>query len=171
MTDQTHLSRSPEETFAVGETVGRELKPDGDATARLLLLEGELGAGKTHFVKGVAAALGVAPEDVTSPTFALVQVHPFPGGTLWHVDLYRLPTGAPIADVIELDEMLEQPGVVAVEWPERLGAALDGILEQHPALRWVRIAVVDETTRRITIRSRPHTQPDDLPPRGGDAPA
>ncbi len=152
MTTQVYLSDSPEQTLAVGRTLGRQLT-SGDLAAPtwLVLLQGELGVGKTHFVKGLATAFGITPEEVTSPTFALVQAHPFSGGTLWHIDLYRLPTGAPIVDAIGLEEILEQPGIVVIEWPERLGKALEALIEQQSVVCRVNLEEVDETTRRITI--------------------
>jgi tRNA threonylcarbamoyladenosine biosynthesis protein TsaE len=102
---------SPEETEAAGEELAASLQV-GD----LLLLAGELGAGKTTFVRGLARGLG-SSAGVQSPTFQLVRV--YPGRIqLAHVDLYRLESGADIAD-LGLDDLLEQ-GVVAVEWGDRL---------------------------------------------------
>jgi tRNA threonylcarbamoyladenosine biosynthesis protein TsaE len=104
-------SRSPEETEAAGEELAATLQV-GD----LLLLAGELGAGKTTFVRGLARGLGSGGR-VQSPTFQLVRV--YPGRIqLAHVDLYRLESGAELAD-LGLDDLLEQ-GVVAVEWGDRL---------------------------------------------------
>ena len=107
---------SPEETEAVGEELAAGLRA-GD----LLLLAGELGAGKTTFVRGLARGLGVTTA-VQSPTFQLVRV--YPGRIqLAHVDLYRLESGADLGD-LGLDDLLDQ-GVVAVEWGDRL--LLDGV--------------------------------------------
>ncbi len=159
MTEQAYLSHSPEETLAIGRALGRSLAQAAAATTCVALLEGELGAGKTRFVKGLAAALGIAPEEVTSPTFALVQAHAFQGGTLWHVDLYRLPTGSPsIADAIALEDMLDQPGIIAIEWPERLGKALDGLMSARRAVWRIQMEEAGENARRITIRP-PADQP------------
>ena len=108
-------TRSAEQTEAVGEEFAAGLGP-GD----LLLLEGDLGAGKTTFVRGLARGLGVTVA-VQSPTFQLVRV--YPGRVqLGHVDLYRLEAGAEIGD-LGLDDLLDA-GVVAVEWGDRL--LLDG---------------------------------------------
>jgi tRNA threonylcarbamoyladenosine biosynthesis protein TsaE len=91
-----------------------------------LLLTGDLGAGKTAFVKGLAEGLGLDPDDVTSPTFTLV--HEYRGGRLplIHVDLYRLDRAD--LDDIGLDQDLAAGGIVAVEWAERLTRPLDAAL-------------------------------------------
>jgi tRNA threonylcarbamoyladenosine biosynthesis protein TsaE len=101
------------ETEAEGERLGTNLR-QGD----LLLLEGDLGAGKTTFVRGVARGTG-SPAHVASPTFQLVRV--YPGRVqLAHVDLYRLEASAELAE-LGLEELLDQ-GVVVVEWGNRLEA-------------------------------------------------
>jgi tRNA threonylcarbamoyladenosine biosynthesis protein TsaE len=122
----------------------------GDLAARLsagdvVLLSGTLGAGKTAFVRGIARGLGVDPEEVSSPTFAIV--HEYRGGRLplFHVDLYRLTPAA--TDDLGLHELGVGEGVLAVEWPERLGTGF-------PQAIAVRLETVDdagEATRRITI--------------------
>ncbi len=111
MTRWTTSGEAATEEF--GRRVGRELLPDG-----VLLLSGELGAGKTVLVKGVAAALGIARDEVQSPTFTLMRSHQGPGGTLLHVDLYRL--GPEDVPELGLEEALYGPGVKVVEWAERL---------------------------------------------------
>jgi len=99
-------------TSAAGERLARVLGA-GD----VVLLFGELGAGKTAFVRGLARGLGAEPEDVSSPTFTLVQEYRGGRLALYHVDLYRLEP-AEIAD-LGLDEMIEGDGVVAIEWADR----------------------------------------------------
>jgi tRNA threonylcarbamoyladenosine biosynthesis protein TsaE len=118
---------SEAETEALGAALGRELQPSG-----VLLLSGDLGSGKTVLTRGVAAALGIAPGEVQSPTYTLIREHRSAGsageggGRLVHVDLYRLsPEEA--AD-LGLEELLEGPGVKVVEWAERLGFAVPGAL-------------------------------------------
>ena len=125
------------ETAAAGEQLAPALRA-GD----VVLLSGELGAGKTAFVRGLAAGLGNNPDDVSSPTFTLV--HEYRGGRLplYHVDLYRLDRAA--TEELGLEEMAVADGVLAIEWPDRLTHSLT-------AARDVRIEIVDEQTRRITV--------------------
>ena len=109
----------------------------------VLLLHGDLGAGKTAFVRGLAEGLGVPEEEVSSPTFTLV--HEYRGGrlTLHHADLYRLPEGSASLEELGLDETAED-GVLAIEWPERLARAVPGALH-------VAFTIVDEQTREIRV--------------------
>ena len=106
-------SRSPEETRRLGEELLPELLP-----ARALLLLGDLAAGKTVLAQGVAAGLGIAAEEVQSPTYTLVREHRGPRGSLLHLDLYRLEPAE--AAAIGLEELLAAPAVKVVEWAERL---------------------------------------------------
>jgi tRNA threonylcarbamoyladenosine biosynthesis protein TsaE len=114
-------SSSEAETREVAAGLARELEPGA-----VVLLSGDLGAGKTAFVRGLAEGLGLDPADVTSPTFTLV--HEYSGGRLplIHVDLYRLEA-ADLAE-IGLDEDLAVAGIVAVEWPERLTRQIPGAI-------------------------------------------
>jgi len=113
------VTNSAAETEAAGESFGRQLR-QGD----LLLLEGDLGAGKTTFVRGVARGAG-SPALVASPTFQLVRV--YPGRVqLAHIDLYRLENEAELLD-LGLEELLDQ-GAVVVEWGDRLEAQEAGLL-------------------------------------------
>ncbi len=106
----------------VGESLARALEPDG-----VLLLEGDLGAGKTVLAQGVARGLGIDPAQVQSPSFTLMREHRGPGDggrRLLHVDLYRLEP-AQVAR-LGLEEALAAEGVKVVEWPERLPFAVAG---------------------------------------------
>ena len=114
-------SASVEETREVGRALAAELSPDG-----ALLVHGDLGAGKTVLIQGLASGLGLAPETVQSPTYTLLAEHRGPGGLLRHFDLYRLEPGEVAAAGFE--ELLCGAGVKAVEWPERLGFDLPGAL-------------------------------------------
>src|SRR6266849_911525 len=110
------ISHNARETFDLGERIGEQL-----SGGEILLLNGLLGAGKTILVKGIASALGIHEEDVTSPSFALVNPHP--GRLLlYHIDLYRLEQGASAAHAVDLDEILsDENAVVIIEWAERMG--------------------------------------------------
>jgi tRNA threonylcarbamoyladenosine biosynthesis protein TsaE len=139
----TFLTHSAEETFELGYEIGELLK---DRT--LFLLDGELGAGKTVFTKGLAAGLDIDPADVSSPTFTLVNEH---DGrlTLIHIDLYRLPPGSDSAFSLGLDEILASKAVVVIEWSEKLG---DFPL---PQCYHVKIRLIDDTDREISIQLQP----------------
>ena len=114
MTQQaTHVTASEDETRRVASQLAVGLRPGS-----VVLLSGELGAGKTAFVRGLASGLGIDAGEVTSPTFTLV--HEYRGGRmpLVHVDLYRLDRAD--LDDIGLDSELASRGVLAIEWAERL---------------------------------------------------
>lgn len=110
------ISSSPDETFNYGHQLGARLQG-----GEILLLKGPLGAGKTLLVKGICAALGIDEEDVTSPSFTLVN--PYAGRLqLYHLDLYRLEEGASAAHAVDLDELLfDERAVIVIEWAERMG--------------------------------------------------
>lgn len=134
-------SHSEQETRALAQRLAQDL-----AAGTTVLLAGDLGAGKTAFVKGLAAGLGLDPDDVTSPTFTLV--HEYRGGRLplVHVDLYRLE--AADLDEIGLDQDLAAEGVVAVEWAERLTRGIAGawrvrLTDAGGDARLITIAAVD----------------------------
>ena len=114
-------SHSEADTRAIAAALAPTLLPGA-----VLLLSGDLGAGKTAFVRGLAEGLGLDPDEVTSPTFTLV--HEYRGGRLplVHVDLYRLDRAE--LDEIGLDQDLAATGVTAVEWAERLARAIPGAL-------------------------------------------
>lgn len=113
-------TRSENGTLALGETIAEVLAP-----VKMAVLRGELGAGKTTLVKGIAAALGAAePEDVTSPTFTLV--HEYVGRRkVYHLDLYRLETEREV-EQLGIEEMASEPGaLVLVEWGERFPSIVE----------------------------------------------
>ena len=111
MASRTVETSGEAETAAAGEQLAPTLHI-GD----VVLLSGELGAGKTAFVRGLARALGVPEEEVTSPTFTLVQEYRAPRIVLFHIDLYRL--SPPEVEDLGLDEMMGE-GILAIEWPDR----------------------------------------------------
>ena len=139
MADREILTHSSEETIAQGREIGAKLK-----APVLILLSGDLGAGKTTLTKGIAAGLGAAREDdVTSPTFTLV--HKYEGSTrVYHVDLYRIEDLHDF-ETLGLEDIFSEQAVVIVEWPDRLKLRTDW--------RIVRIQLehVTDDTRRILM--------------------
>ncbi|HMQ02432.1 MAG TPA: tRNA (adenosine(37)-N6)-threonylcarbamoyltransferase complex ATPase subunit type 1 TsaE [Pyrinomonadaceae bacterium] len=107
---------TPEDTFALGERIGASLKPGS-----LVLLYGGLGAGKTLLTKGIVSALGYDVDEVTSPSFALVNLYKTDDINVYHIDLWRIGDTADAAFAVGLDEILDDPqAIVVIEWAERL---------------------------------------------------
>jgi len=133
------VTRSSEETIEFGRELGAQLKPPV-----LVLLYGELGAGKTTLTKGIVSGAGAArEEDVTSPTFTLV--HKYGNGKrIFHVDLYRIGDFHDL-ETLGLEDVLSEPGVVIVEWPDRLKLRTDWPVVQ------IKLEHVEEDTRKIVI--------------------
>ena len=127
------------DTAAAGETFARALRA-GD----VVLLYGDLGAGKTAFVRGVARGLGADPDDVSSPTFTIVQEYAGAHATLYHVDLYRLEPAE--VDDLGLEDLISADGIVAIEWAERWPGRPDDVHE-------VRIQASPDDIRTIAIHS------------------
>jgi len=150
---QTVFSLSEEETLGLGKALAQSCKG-----GELIILEGELGLGKTVFARGVAVGLGIPGEDVSSPSFTLVQEYGGGRLPLYHVDLYRLDGSGDI-ETIGLEELLASGGVVVVEWGERLPPYLT-----RDAIR-VRFHDLGEDSRRLEIASAPQAPPG----RRGDA--
>ncbi|MGB8510831.1 MAG: tRNA (adenosine(37)-N6)-threonylcarbamoyltransferase complex ATPase subunit type 1 TsaE [Pyrinomonadaceae bacterium] len=111
------VTNGPDETFIVGQQLGASL-----AGGEVILLHGALGAGKTVFTKGLAVALGVDEDEVTSPSFTLVNPYQEGRLTLYHLDLYRLDEGASAGYAVDLEDLLaDERSVIVIEWAERLG--------------------------------------------------
>lgn len=140
------LSSSPEQTAAFARRLAARLPPGA-----VLALIGPLGAGKTAFVKGLAAGLGLRPRETLSPTFTLIHEHPGPV-PLFHADLYRV-SGPEAAAELGLEEYAERGGVLAVEWAERAA----GLLPRGTIT--VRFEILGPRRRRISVEG------DDAPPR------
>src|SRR5690349_23517431 len=115
------VTHNEEQTAAAGERLGGTLKP-GD----VVLLFGELGAGKTAFVRGIARGLGASSDDVSSPTFTIVQEY-HGRATLYHVDLYRLEPAE--IDDLGVEDLVCGDGIVAIELAERLTGRPDDAIE------------------------------------------
>ena len=140
---QTIESHSVEDTLAIGRRIGGVL-----AAGDCLALEGPLGSGKTHLVKGIASGLGVADERiVNSPTFVLVNEY---DGRLHvcHLDAYRLPDAAALL-ALGFEEMCDGPNVVLVEWADRVRDAVPD------RAVWITLTLVGERDRRLDIRPGP----------------
>jgi tRNA threonylcarbamoyladenosine biosynthesis protein TsaE len=109
------VCKSPDETFQLGFKFGQSVRG-----GEIILLSGELGAGKTLFVKGIAESLGYDSDEVTSPSFTLVNIYDA-RLKIYHIDLYRLNEGASAARAVDLDELLmDEEAVALIEWGERL---------------------------------------------------
>lgn len=139
MASREILTHSSEETIAQGREIGARLK-----APVLILLSGDLGAGKTTLTKGIAAGLGAArEEDVTSPSFTLVHI--YEGSTrVYHVDLYRIEDLHDF-ETLGLEDIFSEQAVVIVEWPDRLKLRTD-----WPIVR-IRLEHVAEDIRRILV--------------------
>jgi len=133
------ITHSPEETISFGRELANEVRPPC-----LVLLEGELGSGKTTLVKGIVAGLASTPEDeVTSPSFTLV--HEFGAdGRIYHVDLYRVEGERDLA-TLGLDDLLCRDATVLIEWGERFGEDVP-----WPCVR-IRFEHLGREERRITV--------------------
>ena len=140
MPTREFTTHAPEETIAFGRTLGELLVPP-----KLVLLRGDLGAGKTTLVKGIAQAFhAAAEEDVTSPTFTLVHEYRGPTATLYHIDLYRIDTPRQL-QTLALDDLIAENSILLIEWGEKFSRFqrerdLEIVLER-----------VGENDRRISI--------------------
>lgn len=134
------FSRSPEQTRSIGMRLGGALQA-GD----VICLQGDLGAGKTTFVQGIARGWG-SSDPVSSPTFIIVNVYRRADqGRLFHMDAYRLDS-TPEAEELDLDSMLAQ-GALLIEWPERI----DGLVPRERL--WVQLEHIDEEEREMKFKS------------------
>lgn len=130
-------SASEQDTEALGRALVQRLQPGA-----VVAFTGDLGAGKTAFVRGMAQGLGI-PQRVTSPTFTIVNEYEGGRLPLFHFDMYRLRSSEDLFD-IGWEDYLERGGVCAVEWSENVADALDGAI-------WITIEKTGDDSRRITI--------------------
>lgn len=132
------ITRSPEETEKLGAALAEKLLP-----GTVIAYRGDLGAGKTAFTRGLARGLGCR-EQVTSPTYTIVNEYLGGRLPLFHFDMYRLSSADDLWD-IGWEDYLDRGGVCAVEWSENVKDAMEGAIT-------VSIAKLDDTTRSITIK-------------------
>jgi len=136
---RTYHTETEEETIALGEKLAAELPP-----AAVVLLIGQLGAGKTTLAKGIVKGLGAAsPDDVSSPTFTLIHEY---SPSVYHIDLYRLDTPAQAA-TLGLDEIFDRDAVVLIEWGERFPE----LMPEHRIE--IHLRATEENSREIEVRS------------------
>ena len=151
------ISRSPEETVEKGRELATKLRPPV-----VVLLSGELGAGKTTLAKGIVSGLGAGrEEEITSPTFTLVHVF-HNHCKVYHVDLYRVEDFHDL-ETLGLEDVLAESAVVIVEWSERLSLRTD-----WPSVR-IRLEHLEGDRRRITVSGLPETPPGGDPGSGRDS--
>jgi tRNA threonylcarbamoyladenosine biosynthesis protein TsaE len=135
-----YTTHSAEETIELGRHLARELKPP-----QLVVLHGELGAGKTTLVKGIAEGFQAASqEEVTSPTFTLVHEYRGPAINVYHIDLYRIDTEREL-DTLGLDDLVGDSNVLLIEWGEKF-ARFER--ERHVEIRFRRLG---DNERRIRV--------------------
>ncbi len=139
------FTHSAEETTELGRRLAAELRPP-----RLVVLRGELGAGTTTLIKGIAEGFHAASqENVTSPTFTLIHEYRGPGVNVYHVDLYRVDTQREL-DTLGLDDLFDKSNVVLIEWGEKFARLLrDCDVE-------ITIERLGEDDRRVTTETRRH---------------
>jgi|SRR5882672_1785478 len=140
MASREFITHSPEETIELGRSLAGILTPP-----KLVLLRGELGAGKTTLVKGIAEGFKAASQqDVTSPTFTLVHEYRGPNANLYHIDLYRVDTPREL-ETLGLDDLMAENSVLLIEWGEKF--------VRFERERDVEIALerLDDTRRRIVF--------------------
>lgn len=133
----TYTTTSPSETEALGAALGQIVPP-----GTVIAYRGDLGAGKTAFTRGLARGLGCG-DIVTSPTYTIVNEYLSGRLPLFHFDMYRLGSSQELWD-IGWEDYLDRNGICAVEWSEHVADAMEDAL-------WVRIEVLSETERRITL--------------------
>ncbi|MGA2880143.1 MAG: tRNA (adenosine(37)-N6)-threonylcarbamoyltransferase complex ATPase subunit type 1 TsaE [Bryobacteraceae bacterium] len=139
MKSRTYHTESEEETIALGEKLATELQAPA-----VVLLIGQLGAGKTTLAKGIVKGLGAAtPDDVSSPTFTLIHEY---SPSVYHIDLYRLDTPEQVA-TLGLDEIFDRRAVVLIEWGERFPQLMP---EQRIEIR---LRANGENSREIDVRA------------------
>jgi tRNA threonylcarbamoyladenosine biosynthesis protein TsaE len=148
----TYTCETPDDTFALGERIGAQLRP-GD----VLLLRGGLGAGKTLLTKGILNSLDFDIDEVTSPSFTLVNLYRAPTFDVYHIDLWRLDENSDVASAVGLEEIVAgENNVAIIEWSEKLRSF------SHPG-RIIEISITGDgdDPRTIEISTQPLRQKHD----------
>jgi tRNA threonylcarbamoyladenosine biosynthesis protein TsaE len=142
MNAREFTTHSPEETVALGRDLAKILRPP-----KLVLLRGDLGAGKTTLVKGIAEAFRAASEeDVTSPTFTLIHEYHGPAVNIYHIDLYRVDTQRDL-ETLGLDDLVSENSILLVEWGDKFAR-----LEQECDVE-IALERIGENQRRVRVMS------------------
>ena len=142
----TYTCETPDDTFALGERMGAQVQP-GD----VLLLKGGLGAGKTLLTKGILNALDFDIDEVTSPSFTLVNLYQTPTVNVYHIDLWRLVENSDVASAVGLEEIVAgENNVAIIEWSEKLRSFL-----HHGRIIEISIQGDGDDPRTIDIKSEP----------------
>ncbi len=175
----TCTSNSPEETIKLAQTILQPHLHLLKLYPLIIALQGNLGAGKTHFVKGIAQVLGIH-ETIKSPTYNLIHEHRIPftvnrspftdnnppqtskhkkpptangeqrtENYLYHLDTWRLPDSTELFEVLEFDRLLKPGNIIAIEWLEKIKSQLDQLNQNYPIL-WIDLQTISPTTRQIT---------------------
>jgi tRNA threonylcarbamoyladenosine biosynthesis protein TsaE len=147
MKEMQWTSHSEADTVRFGEEFGAKFIRDGT----VVCVHGELGAGKTHFIKGIAGALGIDERELTSPTFALANEYPLATGRrgvldfLYHLDCYRFEKPEELLELGVEDYLYPHHAATIIEWPERIAGLIpEGAIH-------VKISVISETEREIKV--------------------
>ena len=143
METREFITQSPEETIALGRSLAGLLAPP-----RIVVLRGDLGAGKTTLVKGIAEAfLAASEDDVTSPTFTLIHEYRGPAAILYHIDLYRVDTARQL-ETLGLDDLIAENSILLIEWGEKFAR-----FEREHDVE-IALELVGENKRRVRINAR-----------------
>jgi tRNA threonylcarbamoyladenosine biosynthesis protein TsaE len=139
-----YLTHSPEETIALGRELVNRLQPP-----KLVVLTGDLGAGKTTIIKGIAEGFKAeSQENVTSPTFTLIHEYRAPSASVYHIDLYRVDSQRQL-ETLGIDDLRDGSSVILLEWGEKFERF------RNEADAEIRLDRLGETERKITFRTRP----------------
>lgn len=140
MPPRTVITHSPDQTMELGRQLARELAPP-----KIVMLSGDLGAGKTTLIKGIAEGFGAAEAaNVTSPTFTLIHEYRGPSATLFHIDLYRIDTQREL-DTLALADLQSDDAVILIEWGEKFEQV------QKDSNVKIRIDRVNDSERMVTL--------------------